>query len=135
MRCLQGRIATEDVLIWPHLHDGGISANRVTGFSRRKLSWINLLCTPDLTQNYGKEFWALRVPNKVKNFLWRTCRNALPTKDILVRRTIIDDPLCSRCHEEHETPLHALWLCRELDPVWPCSGSWSFRRRLQFLDF
>ena len=82
-----------------------------------------------------KGIWALWVPNKVKNFLWHACCNALPTKYFLVRRIIIDDPLCSQCREEHETPLHSLWLCRKLDLVWPCSGSWSFRWRLQFLDF
>ena len=82
-----------------------------------------------------KGIWSLRVPNKVKNLLWRACRNAMPTKANLVRCTIIDDPSCDRCHDAHEAPLHALWLCRELDSVWDSSGSWSFRHGVQFLDF
>ena len=77
----------------------------------------------------------------------RTCccwRHALdlalllpPTKGSLVRRTIIDDPLCDRCHEAHETPLHALclWLCKEIDIVWDDSELWSYQREVQFLSF
>ena len=55
----------------------------------------------------------LQVPNKVRNLLWRACRDAMPTKANLVRRKIIKEPLCDRCHEAHETPLHALGLCKE----------------------
>ena len=72
-------------------------------------------------QHYSRtrasQIWSLQVPNKVNNLMWRACQNALPTKVSLVRRTIIDDPLCDRRHEEHETPLHDLWLCKEVDVV------------------
>ena len=34
----------------------------------------------------------------------------MPTKEALVQRTIIKDPLCDRCHATYETPLHALSL-------------------------
>ena len=71
----------------------------------------------------------------MKNLLWRACRNALPTKANLVRRTIITDPVCARCLDAHETPLHALWMCKELDSVWDSSVSWNFRCRVHFLDF
>ena len=56
----------------------------------------------------------------------------MPTKASLVQRTIIEDPLCDCCHE---TPLHALWLCKEADTIWDDSELWSYRRQIQFLSF
>ena len=52
----------------------------------------------------------------------------MPTKESLVRRTIIDDPLCDRCHQALENPLHALWLCTELDIVWVVSKLMGFSK-------
>ena len=89
----------------------------------------------DANTKLWKRIWYLRVPNKVKNLLWHACRNVLLTKASLVRRTIIDDQLCVRCQDAHETPLHALWLCKELDSVWDNSNTWSFQRLVHFLNF
>lgn len=72
------------------------------------------------------------MPNKVKNLTWHACWNTMPTKASLVQRTIIEDPLCDCCHE---TPLHALWLCKEADTIWDDSELWSYRRQIQFLSF
>ena len=79
--------------------------------------------------------WALKVPQKLKNLLWRASRNAMPAKENLVRRTIIDNPFCDRCHQSPESPLHALWLCTELDGVWADATLWGFRGSTAFQDF
>ena len=79
--------------------------------------------------------WSLYVPNKVKNLMWRACRNAMPTKANLVRRTISDDPLYNRCHEAHETALHAIQMCKEVDVIWADPELWSCRREVHFLNF
>ena len=55
---------------------------------------------------------------KVKNLLWWACRNAMPTKESLVQRTIIEDPLCDCYHVASENPFHTIWSCTELDIVW-----------------
>ena len=89
----------------------------------------------NLDSQLWKGMWSLNVPNKVKKLMWCACRNAMLTKASLVRRTIIEDPLCDRCHEAPETPLHALWLCKEIDTVWDDSALWSCRRQIQFLSF
>lgn len=59
----------------------------------------------------------------------------MPTKPNLVRRTITNDPLCEPCRAAHETPLHALWTCKELDIVWDTHGSGPIRSQSNFQDF
>lgn len=79
--------------------------------------------------------WALNVPQKVKNLLWRASCYAMPTEESLVRRPIINDPVCDCCHQASENPLHVLWLCTELDIVYANSVLWGFRRSTAFQDF
>ena len=65
-----------------------------------------------------RTIWSLQVPNKIKNLVWRACRNLLPTKENLVRRTIIENPTYDRCKHEPKSALHALWNCSKLVVVW-----------------
>ena len=60
----------------------------------------------------------MQVLPKIKNFLWRACRNVLPTEQALMRRKILEDPICERCKQVVEDLVHALWSCSELDVVW-----------------
>ena len=103
-----GQIASKDVLIWPHSSNGRYSCKSGYRFLKEetKLSYNQQPLTLDTY--LWKNLWLLQVPNKVRNLLWRACRDAMPTKANLVRRKIIEEPLCDRCHEAHETPLHAL---------------------------
>ena len=63
------------------------------------------------------------------------CHNAMPTKANLVKRKIIDDLLCDRYHEAHETALHAIWICKEVDVIWANPELWYCRREAPFLSF
>ena len=80
-----------------------------------------LLAEPQASINEEKKLWngiwSLRVPPKVKTLLWRACREAMPTKKALFRRTITTDSVYVRCHGHDEDSLHAMWSCPELDTV------------------
>jgi len=82
-----------------------------------------------------RTIWSLQVLNKIKNLVWRACRNLLPSKENLVRQTIIKDPTCDRCKHEPESALHALWNCSELDVVWEEEPFQHCRRQHTFVDF
>ena len=64
------------------------------------------------------------MPNKIKNFLWRVCSNALPTKENLKKRRIIDDASCNACQTEQESIFHTLCECEKLSHVWAPCFSW-----------
>ena len=73
---------------------------------------------PPISNKVWKVIWQLQVPPKVKNFIWQACCNALPTKQALMRRKIVADPICERCKLDVEETEHALWSCPKLDVVW-----------------
>ena len=128
------RGAAEDIQFWPYLSDGNYNC---------KSGYRFLRVEPDLEvaqQFSGQEkhlwiaLWALNVPQRLKNLLWRACCNAMPTKESLVRRTIINDPLCDRYHQASKTPLHALGLCTKLDIVWADAALWGFQGSTTFQE-
>jgi hypothetical protein len=65
-----------------------------------------------------KKLWACRVPNVVKNFLWKACNNILATNDNMFKKHITNDPLCPVCNLEVETIEHIIWLCPSASDVW-----------------
>ena len=124
-------------MIWPHFNNGRYSCKSGYRFLKQEAEGSSNQ-QPSTPNTHLWKHWSFQVPNKVRNLLWRACHNAMPMKANLVRRTIIEDPqdpLCDRCHEVQETPLHAFWLCKEVDIVWEDSELWAHRRQIQFLSF
>ncbi|KAK9992176.1 hypothetical protein SO802_027161 [Lithocarpus litseifolius] len=127
---------TEDVLFWPFTSNGVYSSKFGYRFLKEEADQLDTSKAPPLQdRNLWSAVWAMRVPQKVKNFIWRACRNAMPTKQSPVRRTIITDPTCDRCRSETESPLHALWSCPEVEIVWVDLTLWDFRSHVSFGDF
>ena len=55
--------------------------------------------------------WNLKLPPRVKIFLWLACLGCLPILATLQGRGIQLNPLFPICHQEPETIMHALLLC------------------------
>ncbi|KAK7836263.1 putative protein phosphatase 2c 53 [Quercus suber] len=81
-----------------------------------------------------KIIWGLSVQSKVRNFLWRSCHNAIPVKQNLRQRHILTEDICELCKLETESVLHALWVwgCSQLSQVWGSVPSFSFRQTRTF---
>lgn len=60
---------------------------------------------------FWKKLWNLKIPNKVKNFLWRALSNCLPSKNLLLTKRGQVNALCAMCNDSPETILHTLVLC------------------------
>ena len=73
---------------------------------------------PNVSGELWKLIWKLLVPNKVRNFLWRSCKNALLVKTSLTKRRILSSDSCDHCNEEPENVLHAHWKCSTISQVW-----------------
>ena len=64
-----------------------------------------------------KLVWKLNCPNKIKHFLWRACKNILPTNFCLASRRVASDSSCGFCGV-YESLSHALWDCAIVAEVW-----------------
>ena len=77
----------------------------------------------------------MQVPNKVKHFAWKACRDILATKENLWKRNITKDNLCESCGKAPKTICHIFWFCDRAKEVWlssklimpfEISPSWKF---------
>ena len=66
----------------------------------------------------------MKIPGKIKHFLWRACTDSLPTKLNLWRRKITTGPECEACNSNPENTLHVLWDCDETRAVWDRDFNW-----------
>lgn len=64
--------------------------------------------------------WKLKCPNEIKQFMWRSCRDILPTKQRLKPKGINIVDKCVHCGMQ-ETARHILWGCKFVDEVWSVS--------------
>ncbi len=82
-----------------------------------------------------KSIWSFSIPSKVRHFIWRACRDSLPTRKNLHHRHVLDDPRCPNCSNSVENNLHALWKCKKLQPIWQ-SIPWGHRLGdASYIDF
>nr|XP_023894138.1 uncharacterized protein LOC112006071 [Quercus suber] len=117
-----------DKLIWPFTLSGQYTV---------KLGYRFLYegCTTDQAPAddslFWKKIWGLEVPNKVKNFVWRACREALPTKANLYRRKIAQDALCDSCKVRFEDGSHSIFFCSNVQVVWRSDPKWNWLSALE----
>ena len=89
------RTVKEDVLYWPYSSNGEYSCKTGYRFLKEEAELMDTERVPPLREKkLWKTIWAMRVSQKVKTFIWKACHNATLTKQALVRRTIITDPIC-----------------------------------------
>ena len=61
--------------------------------------------------------WQLECPSKIKHFMWRACKNILPTRNRLKSKGVGCEDCCALCGAS-ETSGHILWDCTFAKEVW-----------------
>lgn len=56
-----------------------------------------------------KKIWRIKVPQKIKVFMWKLCHNALPDLGNLRKKKLVD--CCPICGLEVESIEHTFLLC------------------------
>ena len=73
---------------------------------------------PTSVKRIWRGVWSMDLPNKVKHFAWKACRNILATKENLWKRKITRDGVCEGCKKEIESTGHLFWTCQKAKEVW-----------------
>ena len=107
-------IAPEDSQVWTKMPNGIFTVNSAYKVAYKMLKEANLEnhsagCSDNSRmQALWKAIWNLKCQSKIRHFMWRACRNILPTKFNLKQR--ITDDKCDIC-DKRETSGHILWSC------------------------
>ena len=120
------RMQQQDTLTWPHNPTGEYIMKSGYKFPQKEFQNQQLgPSNPEAMKPLWQEIWKLDVPSKVKNLVWRACKDSLPTKSNLVRRRIIDDDTCDCCKSHSEDMIHTLYSCLKLPDLWSKCPQWK----------
>jgi len=75
------------------------------------------------------------MPTKVKSFVWRVCRNIIPTKANLCHRGVIIENVCEACGTGAKTNGHLFWECDKAWEVWLHSRISFETQGVHYLEF
>ena len=76
-------------------------------------------------RSFWNKVWGLKLPGKVVNFVWRMCRDVLPTVANMITKHVNDVDRCAWCHNHVEDSLHVLFQCDFSVQVWTVVGMLS----------
>ncbi|KAL4331235.1 hypothetical protein AHAS_Ahas13G0479800 [Arachis hypogaea] len=74
--------------------------------------------TSDARRELWKEIWKMKIPAKIKSFLWKAAHDIVPVNSNLFKKRIAGSPICQICNKEVETTEHALLLCEWTRAAW-----------------
>lgn len=74
-----------------------------------------------------KKFWSLKLPPKVKDFIWRAVKGCIPTGVQLRLRRVNVPVLCPVCHLDPESVAHCLLYCVLAQDWWEDCGMGGIR--------
>ncbi|KAF7817649.1 uncharacterized protein G2W53_031618 [Senna tora] len=112
--------AGPDKMVWPFTVDGSYSVK--TGYH---CAIKDVTSLEEGSSSSGSEdakiwnvIWKAKVQPKIKNFIWRLVKNAIPVKDNLARRKMKVDNRCPLCLKDSETIEHCFIYCDRARAIW-----------------
>lgn len=100
----------EDTVMW-HFDRNGIFTVKSCYKAIKNNAPAANCSSPGSLQSWWSFLWSLKIPNKIKVFIWRCYHDILPSLNNLGRRGINIQSYCRRCGEGIEPIWHALIAC------------------------
>lgn len=76
-------------------------------------------------QGLWANIWKLRVSPKIRVFVWRSCRNCLPTRTHLRDKGVECPSICVCCNVDLESRWHSLLTCTRAQAYWKELHLWQ----------
>lgn len=113
---------TEDFVAW-HLTKSGIFSVKSAYYRQWEDNYIDSNPGPmygggSAQHPVWAKLWSLKVPSKVKIFLWRCLHNAVPCMGVLANRHIATSGQCPICKLHAEDVSHMLFSCGRAKEIW-----------------
>jgi hypothetical protein len=108
----------QDKLIWAGNRRGVFSVKNAYWSLLQKSNVITESSSTGSLTKFWNGVWSAKVQPKIRNFIWRACRNILPTQTKLFDKKISSSFSCQWCEDEPETGDHILWRCDFAQRVW-----------------
>ncbi|MCH98629.1 ribonuclease H protein, partial [Trifolium medium] len=112
---------SQDKIIWRFEKNGKYSVKSAYRYCIEDTLDISHL----QVQGDWRLIWRIKAPPKIKNFMWRLCRNCIPTRTRLLQKGVNCPNNCVLCDEEAEDNLHILIYCDTIKQVWHRTGLWN----------
>ncbi|KAK3188605.1 hypothetical protein Dsin_028166 [Dipteronia sinensis] len=104
-----------DSLIWHYNENGKFNVKSGYWVARNMEVHASSSNSGVSTNNsWWKKLWNLKIPLKIKIFIWKGCFDWIPTLSNLLSRKLPVEDRCPMCRTVGETTLHALWDCKNL---------------------
>ncbi|KAL0413622.1 UNVERIFIED_CONTAM: hypothetical protein Sradi_1563900 [Sesamum radiatum] len=121
------KLGCDDLPVWHFSKDGRFSVKSAYCVARD----IEEQRAPNTSFNSSKPkwgfLWSSPVPNKIKVFAWKLCKNAIPTSVNLAIRIQGTHFCCPLCQCSREDSDHAMITCPFARQVWCLSNlGWKF---------
>jgi hypothetical protein len=111
----------EDKLVWKPEKNGPYSVR-----SAFRVCVEEIVDMSHLHRNgFWGGIWKLKVQPKVKNMVWRVCRECLPTRVRLKSRGVNCPSSCVFCNDPHEDCYHMFFHCCTTVGIWRSTGLWQ----------
>lgn len=110
-------VGTADRLIWHHDRSGSYTVKSGYRLASKLVENASLM-----EEGHWKVLWKLKIPPKIKDCLWRVCRDVLPNKVNLFRKHLVDDKWCVFCGADMETTWHTFFSCPFALNCWTKAG-------------
>ncbi|KAK9950614.1 hypothetical protein M0R45_006095 [Rubus argutus] len=115
--------SSEDCLIWHHDKSGVYEVKSGYHVTR---SWINLTSHASSSSgfegkggNVWQKIWRVRVPPKVRAFIWRLLKGIVPTRMALFKKKVLlPNSTCVFCNAHPESDVHVFLECDGLLEFW-----------------
>ncbi|KAK4434864.1 hypothetical protein Salat_0649300 [Sesamum alatum] len=114
--------ATPDSLVWHRSRQGEFTVHSAYSLHQQIFDDQRASTSHRYPEDNWYFIWKHDIPPKIKMFLWRMCRKAVPTVSNLKRRRCLEEGKCIRCEELNEDEQHVLLSCSFARIVWALSN-------------
>lgn len=106
----------QDCWIWHYDKRGQytVKSGYKMGMMLRQVASSSSTCDP----TWWRKLWKLKIPNKIKHFVWKSFHHAIPTMVNLGHHHVPVGYGCPICSERLETTDHALFHCTRAREIW-----------------